>query len=309
MPYFLFRRLSLLAAVAVSFISMCLVFNARAQPIKLTPVQAELAKLEALSGGILGVSALNTANNTRIQFHAEKRLPMGCTSKVIGVSAILKKSMTDTHLLQQKITYKKEDLASWSPITSKYVSQGMTIFELCAAAITASDNTAMNLLAEKLGGPQGINAFARSIGDSTFRLDHGWPEEAQFGPADLFDSSTPAAMEKSLQRLAFGDVLTVPLREQLQTWLKSSTTGNERIRAGVPQGWIVGDKTGTGSYYGTTNDIAIIWPPNCAPIIAVIYFTHDKKEAVKEDKVVASATQILMSEFARTDKCLKLKSF
>ena len=281
---------------------------ANSPQIQSTSIQKKLAELESTSGGRIGISAINTANNMRLQYRANERFPMGCTSKVIGVSAILKKSMTDRTLLQQRITYTKNDLTNWTPITEKHLTDGMTIAELSAAAISYSDNTAMNLLAKKLGGPQGINAFARSINDNIFKLDHWWPEEAMSGGmGNLHDSSTPAAMEKSLQQLALGNILASPQRNQLLSWLKSNTTGDARIRAGAPKSWIVGDKTGTGFYYGTTNDIAILWPPKCAPIVVAIYFTQNKKEAVKREDVLASATRILLEEFSHTDQCIKAK--
>ncbi len=294
MYYSLFRRLLLL--VTVVFVSVCRPSFADTQPINPTSIQEKLATLETSSGGRIGISAINTANNMRFQYRAEERFPICSTNKVMGVSAILKKSMTDNHFLQQKVIYKKDDLVVYSPMTKKHLADGMTIAELCAAAITLSDNTAINLLMKKLGGPEAVTAFARSIGDNTFRLDRWEPELNSAIPGELRDTSTPAAMEKSLQRLTLGNVLASPQREQLQAWLKSNTTGDSRIRAGVPKGWIVGDKTGTGNY-GTTNDIGIIWPTKCSPIVVAIYFTQNKKDAAPRDDVIASATRILMSAF------------
>jgi beta-lactamase class A len=261
-------------------------------------VQEQLAALETSSGGRLGISAINTANNMRIQYHANERFPMGCTAKVIGVSAILKNSMTNRQLLHEKIFYKKEDLLNWTPITENHLTDGMTVADLSAAAISYSDNTAMNLLVKKLGGIQALNTFAHSIGDKQFKLDHQWPDEARSSPKSLNDSTTPAAMANTLRKLALGDVLAEPQRTQLQAWLKNTVTGNARIRAGVPKGWIVGDKTGTGFHYGVTNDIAIIWPPKSAPIVVVIYYKNMKKEAPKRDDIVASATRILMKAYS-----------
>jgi beta-lactamase class A len=224
---------------------------------------------------------------------------------VIGVAAILKKSMRNNKLLEEKVIYKKEDFTNWMPITEKHLTDGMTIAELSAAAISYSDNTAMNLLTKKLGGPQGLNEFARSINDNDFRQDHGWPEEAMSSPQSNEDSTTPAAMEKSLQKIVLGNVLAPSQREKLQIWLKENVTGDARIRAGVPKGWVVGDKSGTGFHYGTTNDIAVIWPTKCKPIVVAIYYSSHKKEAPKREDVVASATQILINAYARTDKCIQ----
>lgn len=272
-------------------------------------VQAQLARLEASTGGRLGIAAINLGNNQRIQYHANEYFPMGCTSKVIGVAAILKKSMTDNQLLQETIKYKKSDLSNWNPITEKHLSEGMTIAELCKAAISYSDNTAMNLLTKELGGPAGLNAFARSINDKDFKLDHWWPDEALASPASGEDRTTPAAMEESLRKLIFGDVLATPQREMLISWLKSNVTGDARIRAGVPKNWTVGDKTGSGFNYGITNDIAVLWPPKCNPIVVTMYYSNKDKKAAKRDDLIASATRIVIDTYTQSDKCLKQPEF
>ncbi|MDO8953312.1 MAG: class A beta-lactamase [Gammaproteobacteria bacterium] len=267
--------------------------------------QQELTALEASSGGRLGISAIDTGNNNVIQYHANQRFPMGCTSKVMGVAAILKKSMSDNQLLQERVFYHQKDILAWAPITKQHLADGMTIQQLSAAAISYSDNTAMNLLAEKVGGPPGINTYARSIGDNSFELNNWWPKEAMSNSFNGTDSSTPAAMQSSLQKLVLGNALAFPQRQLLQTWLIQNTTGNARIRAGTPKGWLVGDKTGTGDYYGTANDIGIIWPPHCAPIVVAIFYTSTKKEAPKGDAVIAKATRIILNEFEQTDQCIK----
>lgn len=285
----------LLIIIMATVINICMPSFASTQQIKPTSIAKKLAELETSFDGRIGIFAINTANNMRIQYRAQEHFPFQSTFKVIGVSAILKQSMADSHLLQQKITYTKQDLVYWSPITEKHLSDGMTISELCAAAIMFSDNTAINLLMKKLGGPEAVTAFARSIGDNIFKLD-SWEPELNSNPSDLRDTSTPEAMGKSLQQLAHGNTLALPQRDQLLGWLKANTTGDSRIRAGVPKGWIVADKTGTGGSYGVTNDIAIIWPPEAPPIIMAIYFsTQNKNDIKKHDDVIASASRMLIS--------------
>lgn len=273
----------------------------------LNSIQQSLAKLKASSGVELGVAAIDTANGHVIEYHAHERFPMACTSKVMGVAAVLKKSMNHSSYLQQKIMYQQKDVLDWAPITKKHVKDGMTIAELSAAAISYSDNTAMNLLAKQIDGLKGVNDFARSIGDKYFQLDHWWPEEGMSNIFQRTDSSTPMAMAISFRKLVLGNVLADPQREDLKMWLIQNTTGGARIRAGIPKGWIVGDKTGTGGYYGTANDIAIIWPPHCDPIIVTVFTTSADKNVPYHNDVIAAATRLVINEFSQTDSCVKTK--
>lgn len=290
-----YRRTFLLAVATTPFAGACLPAGASDQKIMRSVMQEEMARLEASAQGRIGLSAINTADGRHMQYRAEERFPVCSTFKAIAVAAILERSTADSRLLQQRITYSKEDVekSGYGPITEKHLADGMTIAELCAATIQYSDNAAVNLLMKELGGPAAVTAYARSIGDHTFRLDRWEPELNSAIPGDLRDTSTPAAMEKTLQRLALGDALALPQRAQLVAWLKGNTTGGKRMLAGVPKGWIVGDKTGTGSY-GTTNDIGVLWPATGSAIVAAIYFTQHEKDASPRDDVIASATRILI---------------
>ncbi|HSW71158.1 MAG TPA: class A beta-lactamase [Gammaproteobacteria bacterium] len=264
-------------------------------------------KIEALENsldGRIGIYALNTANNQSIQYRALERFPIQSTFKIMVVSAILKKNSTDNQLLRKKITYTNEDLVFWSPITEKNINSGMTISELCAAAMMYSDNTATNLIMKELGGPAAVTAFARSIGDTSFYVSN-WEPELNSNPNNATDISTPKAMAKAVEKLALEETLLVPQREKLVAWMKGNTTGATRIRAGVPKGWVVADKTGSGDF-GISNDIAVIWPRDCAPIIVSIYSIQNKKEAARHDEILVSSTQLVINEFSKNDSCLKL---
>jgi len=281
-----------------------LVCVAQAQEKVQNTVEQQLQILEKSSGGRLGLSAIDMENDKRIQYRGEERFPAGCTAKVIGVAAILQKSEQNTSLLSKKVKYTKKDLVNWTPITAKHVNDGMSVQDLCAAAISHSDNTAMNLLVNELGGLEKMNQFSKSIGDTAFRQDHGWPEEALSSPFDKTDSTTPSSMEKSFRKILFGDTLTPQNRELLKNWLIQNVTGDKRIRAGVPKDWIVGDKTGSGFHYGTTNDIAVIWPPHCKPIVITLYYSANQKDSPMREDLLASATKIVLNEFGKTNSCI-----
>lgn len=304
MCIFLSRRLFLFILLLTPFVTIPFTVSA-AQIQETTVLQKKLSALETAADGRIGVSAINTENGSRIDYRAEERFPLCSTSKMMVAAAILKQSMSDKALLQQTIPYQKADMTTaWSPITEQHIGEGMTIADLCSAAVSYSDSTAMNLLLNRLGGPMAVTAFARSIGDTTFRLDRYEPDLNEAIPGSLRDTSTPSAMQNSLQELTLGNILAAPQQAQLQTWLKANTTGAHRIRAGVPATWVVGDKTGSG-YYGTTNDIAVIWPPHCSPIVMAVYFTQNKKEAAANEAIVAAATRLVLKEFAKNDECIE----
>ncbi|MHA7846958.1 class A beta-lactamase [Serratia sp. D1N4] len=291
------RRKLLLAAAAIPAISALTPLLAYAAGTTLQQAQQQLAALEKASGGRLGVVAINTADGKTLQLNGEQRFPFCSTFKVMAASAILQHSLSNSGFMQQRIRYQKSDLVAYSPITEKHLDSGMTVAELCAAALQYSDNTAVNLLMKQLGGPAAITAYARSIGDTTFRLDRWETELNSAIPGDERDTTTPAAMAASLQKLALGSALPQAQREQLVAWMKGNTTGDKRIRAGVPAGAMVADKTGGGDY-GTTNDIGIVWRENRAPLVIAVYFTQPQQDAKANNEVIASAARIVSQAFA-----------
>ncbi|MFA9594643.1 TEL family class A beta-lactamase [Citrobacter telavivensis] len=282
---------TLLIAGMLTFFAGSSPLSAREQAA-IPQVQQKLAALEKQSGGRLGVALINTADRSQILYRGDERFAMCSTSKTIVVAAVLKQSETQRDILQQKMAINKADLTNWNPVTEKYVDKEMTLAELSAAALQYSDNTAMNKLLEHLGGTGNVTAFARSIGDTTFRLDRTEPELNTAIPGDERDTTSPLAMAKSLHKLTLGDALAGMQRAQLVAWLKGNTTGGQSIRAGLPESWVVGDKTGGGDY-GTTNDIAVIWPEDRAPLILVTYFTQPQQDAKGRKDVLAAAAKIV----------------
>ncbi len=284
-----FRRNLLLALATSPLLGACVATTRRDS----TTAQARLAALEAESGGRLGVFAINTVDGGVISHRGDERFPLCSTFKVVASAAVLAQSTREPGLLNQRIKYTPVELVTYSPITEKHLADGMTVAELCAAAIQYSDNTAGNMLIKIIGGPPAVTAYARSIGDTAFRLDR-WETELNTAiPGDARDTTTPAAMAATLQKLVLGNTLAAPQREQLQAWLRGNTTGATRIRAGVPAGWVVGDKTGGGDY-GTNNDVAVLWPPGKPPIVLALYMTQREKEAKPKNEVLAEATRVVV---------------
>ncbi|WP_069263032.1 class A beta-lactamase [Paraburkholderia nodosa] len=236
-------------------------------------VEKQLAAIEAQAGGRLGVAMLDTANGHVRGWRMHERFPMCSTFKVLLASAVLTRKDHGKEDLARKIVYSLAQVVSYSPVSGPRAgSEGMTVAELCEAALTRSDNTAANLLLESIGGPPAITAFARSIGDPVTRLDRNETTLNEAIPGDPRDTTMPAAMVANLRELLLGERLSAASREQLIAWLVANKTGDARLRAGLPKDWRVGDKTGTGDH-GTANDVAIVWPTERAPILVTTYLT------------------------------------
>jgi beta-lactamase class A len=251
------------------------------------PSQPPFRALERRHGGRLGVAALDTASGKGLSYRADERFPMCSTFKLIAVAAVLARTDHGRESLNRHITYGPGDLLEPAPVTRAHVREGsLTEAELCAAAIEYSDNTAANLLLRELGGPQAATRFARSLGDQRTRIDRTEPMANTSIPGDPRDTTTPRAMLSDLQRLTLGDILSRASRSRLTGWLVDYKTRFPRIPAGLPTGWRSGHKMGTGSY-GTTNDVAILWPPRRAPILVTAYYTGSSAPGTARDAVLA----------------------
>jgi beta-lactamase class A len=259
---------------------------------------AELKRLESESGGRLGVTLLDTNTGQRVGHRMDERFPMCSTFKVLASGAILHRVDASKENLARRIYFSEADLVTYSPETKRHVGpDGMTVAELCLAAMTLSDNTAGNLLLASIGGPQGLTAFARLLSDDVTRLDRIETELNEALPGDPRDTTTPNAMASDLRALVLGDALSTKSREQLTAWLIASKTGGKRLRAGLPAGWRVGDKTGMGER-GTANDVVMVWPPRRAPVIVTVYLTGATMSADKQNAVIAGVGRAVTTALA-----------
>lgn len=245
-----------------------------------------LRALEAKSGGRLGVAVLDTRNGHAILHRADERFAMCSTFKLLLAAAVLSRIDTQKERADRLVRYNKSDLLPHSPVTEKHVADGMTVWGLCEAVVQPSDNTAANLLLDTIGGPAGWTAFVRSMGDQISRLDRKELELNTAIPGDPRDTTTPSAMLENLRKVLLGDVLSAPARHRLIDAIAGSMTGLHRLRTGLPADWRVADKTGSGPN-GTYNDIAIIWPPQRAPLLVCAYLTESKLTAAESEAVIA----------------------
>ncbi|WP_235510846.1 class A beta-lactamase [Curtobacterium sp. Leaf261] len=247
------------------------------------------AALEQQYGAQVGVRVLDTGSGNTLGYRDDTRFAFASTSKLLTAGLLLR-TASDAEL-DTVVHYDAADLLSYAPVTSQHVATGMSLRDLVTAALQVSDNTAANLVTEHLGGPAAVQSALRTLGDSTTNVDRTEPDLNTATPGDVRDTTTPHALATDLRRFAVGDLLTPARRTLLVSLLEGNTTGGPYVRAGVPAGWTVGDKTGNGSY-GTRNDIAVVTPPGRAPIIVVILTNRGSaQDASSDDALIADVTR------------------
>jgi beta-lactamase class A len=254
---------------------------------------AGFAALERELHGELGVAVIDSATGRTLGHRQEQRFPMCSTFKTVLAAAVLARADEMPGLLDRRLPLPKDRFVDYSPITGKHIDEEMPVAQLCAAALQYSDNTASNTLLRELGGPAALTRYARALGDGRFRLDRWETELNSATPGDERDTTTPLAMARTLQKLLLLDGLPPARQGQLRDWMLGNTTGDTRIRAAVPAGWQVADKTGTGSY-GSANDIAVIYPLGRAPIVLAIYTRQLARDADARSDIVARAAGIAL---------------
>ncbi|MEH7180601.1 class A beta-lactamase [Neobacillus vireti] len=255
-------------------------------------IDRKFARLENKFDARLGVYAIDTGTNQTVAYRPDERFAYASTYKALAAGALLQHYSIDQ--LDELVTYTRDDIVSYSPVTELHLDTGMTLREITEAAVRYSDNTAGNILLEKLGGPEGFETALRKIGDNVTQVDRYETDLNSAVPGDTRDTSTPKALAKNLQAFAVSDWLPPEKRTILTDWMRGNATGDALIRAGAPAGWEVDDKSGAASY-GTRNDIAIVWPPNRAPIVIAVLSSRDTQNDTYDNALIAEAAKVALN--------------
>ncbi|MEM1196401.1 MAG: class A beta-lactamase [Pseudomonadota bacterium] len=249
---------------------------------------AQLRMIEAAADGTLGVELYNTETALSVGLNSGRRFGHCSSFKLSLAAKVLAEDASGAIDADRRVRWAQEELMFVSPFTEKRLEEGATLRELAEFTQKYSDNTAANVLLRELGGPVALTAFWRSLGDDVSRLDRIEPALNNVPTTEIRDTTTPAAMARTLAKLAFGDGLPEAEQTLLKQWMVDTTTGARRVRAGLPENWISGDKTGTSIWpYQTPGmgslyvDIGFVEPPKTAPLTFAAYFrTRERKDGM-----------------------------
>ena len=285
---------SKLNRIASGVLTLILLASANAATAQ-DALQRKVQEVEARIGGRIGYAMTDLTGDRAWGYNAEDRFPMSSTFKSLLCGVILKRVDAGAESLDRRIAYSATDLVTYSPVTEADVEMGMTVGELCHAAVTVSDNTAGNLLLASVGGPDGFTSALRDLGDETTRLDR-WETALNEGkPGDPQDTTTPQAALSTLETLLFGDTLTAGSRRQLAEWMIADAVADDLLRASLPDGWVIGDKSGAGDH-GSRSILAVIWPEPDQPVLASIYMTGNDADMPARNAAIAEIGAAMFAE-------------
>ncbi|WP_417666770.1 class A beta-lactamase [Roseibium sp.] len=292
---FLFRdfiglRFPVVSAAVAAVFALCL--TSVADPVKdqafdPAPLEATVAEVASRLSARIGVTVLDRWGNVLWSVRGDERFPLNSTFKAFLCADLLNQIEAGRLIADAQVRITAGDLVAHSPVTKRRVGGSpMTLVELCGAAMMLSDITAANLILKAVGGPAALTSFLRETGDPVTRIDRFETELNEGTPGDPRDTTTPKAAAATLVRLAFGTSLREGARDTLIDWLIGNQVGGSLLRAGLPAGWKIGDRTGAGGH-GSRSTIAIIWPPVSGPVVVAIYLTQTDAGFVVRNKAIS----------------------
>jgi beta-lactamase class A len=259
-----------------------------------TPIINKIKEIEAQLITHVGVAIYDVETDTLWSYKGNDRFPLMSTFKTLACAKALFDIENHKLSFDESIIIKKEMLITWSPITKKHIGEIFTLKQACTAMMKMSDNTAANIVLDKIGGPRALTDFMRSMGDNVTRLDRIEPELGEAIPGDKRDTTTPEAIVKSLHTLLFTPVLSEDYRNQLKQWMIDNKVSDTLFRSVLPAGWSIADRSGAGKH-GSRGITALVWSGTHSPLIISTYLTQTEASFEERNKAIADIGKVIFS--------------
>lgn len=238
----------------------------------------------------VGIYGINTENGKVYEHNADERFAFASTYKAIASGILLNKVAPSE--LNKKVEINESEIVANSPVTEQYIGKTMSLKALIKASMLQSDNTANNKIMQELGGVNGLKHELVQLGDDVSEPQRLEPELNYFDPNSKADTTTPRAAAQTLNSILTSNEMNGSNLSLLKQTMIENKTGDTLIKAGMPNSYTVGDKSGQALTYATRNDLAFIYPKGQdKPIILAIYSKQDQKDAKPNDKVISDSAR------------------
>jgi beta-lactamase class A len=324
------------AAIVVGTVSLAFGASERTAPL-----ERELERLSALSGGTMGIAAIHLESGRTVFLNPDDRFPMASTYKVPIAVALLQRVEAGELSLADLIEIQPWDIAppvSHSPTTNLLDDPGvqLSLLNLLEVMLIHSDNSATDICLRKVGGGDAVTGQMMTMGVDGLRVDRAtvdliadWlgitlppleqitvdvfmelyeavPEEQREAAAAAFaidprDTSTPRAMADLLVKIARHEILSPASCDQILDIMRRCETGPDRLKGVLPPGTEVAHKTGT--IGGTTNDVGIITLPGGSGRVVLVVFIKDSTIEIPErERAIAEVARAAHDYFLFVDE-------
>lgn len=313
------------AAVANGVAQAAPLSTAAEAPARAAGLEADiraLSKQGAGSAGVVGVAAWRLdGRGPRVLVNADQAFPMASTFKVAVAGRLLERVDKGELKLDQMISIDPNRMVDLEVIADRFIHPGvsLSVYNLLELMLTQSDNTATDYMVEAAGGPAAVTAWVRRQGIQDLRVDgdtdaiirrfygmgpgpfpQALAEKIKTDPniaaeslepsaafdADPRDTATPVAMTQLLTRIFNGDALSPESTKIMVAIMARCRTGVTRLRALMPPGTQMADKTGT--IGGSVNDVGVITLPDGAGSVAVaVYIKGSDAPYEAREKTIA----------------------
>jgi beta-lactamase class A len=253
---------------------------------------ATIEQIERDLDARVGLVIRDSGSDWSVRHRADERFLMASTFKTMLCGAVLKRVDAGEIDLAEPIAITAEHILDYAPVTEAVVGKTMSVGDLCHAALDMSDNTATNLLIDRIGGPESVTDFRRAIGDPISRVDRREPELNTFSPGDPRDTTSPNAMVSTMKALLTGDALSLRSRAQLVDWMSGGGVTGALIRASTPEGWHVADRSGSADF--NRNIVAMVTPPDREPYFIAIFLSDAEADFDTRNAAVIALSEAVM---------------
>lgn len=303
------------------------------------PVQAAAAswiegqiKLIAERGGaVIGVCARDVDGTRCIEYQAECRFPMASTYKVAIAGAVLSAVDRGEIVLSEMIDVPRRKQVIEGVVSMMFVHEGMalSLINLLEVMMADSDNSATDLLLERIGGPTKVMQWLEALNIEGIRIDrttdrilrdsYGLDEDSTnldvamrklaapgFDPASIVtyrtaieaderDTATPRAMTALLVKLASGDLLSVSSTQLLEGMMLRCHTQRhaemQRLKARLPAGTPVAHKSGT--LAGVANDVGWITMPDGRRVAITVFTRYGISPLARREQILEEVGHLI----------------
>lgn len=183
------------------------------------------------------LSATDLLTGRSLTQDADRPCPILTLSAGLALGHVLADAGPDA--LERVVRFTRTDVVGSSPVCGWHLREGLSLARLGDAALRRADATATNLLVAHAGGPSGVTAFVRRLGDERTRLDRAAPASCGAAPWDPRDTTTANALARDHALLLHGPVLPAGTRSVLASLFPTTL---------LPGGWWFTGSTATGRY-------------------------------------------------------------